>query len=93
MEKKKFAPTPEQRAAMNLKKRTLLVSAAAGSGKTSVLTKRIIKSIIDDSADLSKMLIVTFTRAAAAELKERISTALGEALAKDPKGSQARIFP
>ena len=94
MEKKAFAPTPEQEAAMNLKKRTLLVSAAAGSGKTSVLTKRIIKSIINDSADLSKMLIVTFTRAAAAELKERISTALGEALAKNPDSThlQEQLF-
>ena len=66
--------------------RTLLVSAAAGSGKTATLTERIIRRITDpqNPADLSRMLIVTFTRAAAAELRERISEALSKALANDP---------
>lgn len=78
--------TASQNTAITLHGRSLLVSAAAGSGKTSVLTERIIRSLLDpDSpADLSKMLVVTFTRAAAAELKSRISEALSEALAKDP---------
>ncbi len=79
--------TEAQTAAMNLRDKTLLVSAAAGSGKTSVLTERIIRSLTDPEhpADLSKMLIVTFTRAAAAELKARISSALSDALAEDPE--------
>ena len=66
--------------------KTLLISAAAGSGKTATLTERIIRSITaeQDPADISKMLIVTYTRSAAAELKTRIFAALGEALAKDP---------
>ena len=78
--------TPSQEAAMNLRGKTLLVSAAAGSGKTSVLTERIIRSLLDPDhpADLSKMLVVTFTRAAAAELKSRIAEALSRALAENP---------
>ena len=78
--------TKSQEAAMNLRGKTLLVSAAAGSGKTSVLTERIIRSLTDehDPADLSRLLVVTFTRAAAAELKGRIAEALTEAMAKDP---------
>ena len=78
--------TAAQEAAMTLSGKTLLVSAAAGSGKTSVLTERIIRSLTDREhpADLSRLLVVTFTRAAAAELKARIATALTEALAEDP---------
>ena len=78
--------TPSQEAAMSLRGKTLLVSAAAGSGKTSVLTERIIRSLLDKEhpADLSKMLVVTFTRAAAAELKSRIAEALSAALAENP---------
>ena len=78
--------TPSQEAAMSLRGRTLLVSAAAGSGKTSVLTERIIRTLTDkeNPADLSRLLVVTFTRAAAAELKSRIAEALTDALASDP---------
>lgn len=79
--------TTSQTAAMSLRGKTLLVSAAAGSGKTSVLTERIIRSLLDPEhpADLSRMLIVTFTRAAAAELKGRIATALSDALSEHPE--------
>ena len=78
--------TPAQSAAMSTLGRTLLISAAAGSGKTATLTERIIRRLTDPEhpAGLSRMLIVTFTRAAAAELKERISAALSDAIAKDP---------
>ncbi len=78
--------TTDQRTAIDLRGRTLLVSAAAGSGKTAVLTQRIISRLTDpeNPADISRMLVVTFTRAAASELKERISAALSEALASDP---------
>ncbi len=82
--------TDSQQKAITLKGKTLLVSAAAGSGKTSVLTQRIIQSLLDphDPADLSRMLVVTFTRAAAAELKSRISQALSDALARDPSNER-----
>ena len=78
--------TSAQLDAMNTRNKTLLVSAAAGSGKTATLTERIIRRITDKDfpADISHMLIVTFTRAAAAELRSRIFSALGDALASDP---------
>jgi len=78
--------TPAQRHAMETKGRNLLLSAAAGSGKTATLTARIIRSLTADEhpADISRLLIVTFTRAAAGELKTRISAALSQALAEHP---------
>ena len=76
--------TKEQEQVINLRDRNLLVSAAAGSGKTAVLVERIIKRItdIDNPVDIDKILVVTFTKAAAAEMRERISDAL-EALRED----------
>ena len=90
MSEKKW--TEEQKTAIEERKRTLLVSAAAGSGKTATLTERIIRSLTDeeDPSDISKMIIVTFTRAAAAELRERISSAIGSAIEKDPRNSRLR---
>ena len=84
--------TNAQRKAIEVRDKTLLVSAAAGSGKTTVLIERIIRSLTDPEhpADISRMLIVTFTRAAAAELKQRISTALSAALAERP--NDRRLF-
>jgi len=81
-----FIPTPDQALAINTRDRSVLLSAAAGSGKTATLTQRIIESLIakEDPLSLDEMLIVTFTRAAAAELRERISSALASALAEDP---------
>ena len=81
--------TDAQLLAMDTTDKTLLVSAAAGSGKTATLTERIIRRVTDTEkpADVSKMLIVTYTRTAAAELRSRIFAALGEALAKDPKNT------
>jgi len=81
-----FNPTPDQKRAIETRDRSVLLSAAAGSGKTATLTQRIIESITSKEAPLSidEMLIVTFTRAAAAELRERISSALTAALAEDP---------
>ncbi len=78
--------TAAQSAAIGTRDKTLLVSAAAGSGKTAVLTERIIQSLTDEEhpADISRMLIVTFTRAAAAQLRQKISAALSKRLALDP---------
>ncbi len=78
--------TPQQQQVIDLRNRNLLVSAAAGSGKTAVLVERIIKKITDIShpVDIDRLLIVTFTNAAAAEMRERIGLALGAALEKDP---------
>ena len=67
--------TPEQRDAIESDQPTLLVSAAAGSGKTAVLVARVLR-MLQQGGDITRMLIVTFTRAAAAEMRERISDAL-----------------
>ncbi len=82
--------TAAQLQAITDKSRRLLVSAGAGSGKTAVLTERIITRLTDPDApaDITRMLIVTFTKAAAGELKERISAALMDALAKNPTDSR-----
>ena len=78
--------TLEQQDAIDTRDKTLLVSAAAGSGKTATLTQRIIASLLDeeDPADISELLIVTFTNAAVGELKERIGKAIRTALAENP---------
>lgn len=81
--------TDAQLSAINTRDKTLLVSAAAGSGKTATLTERIIRSLTDreSPADISRMLIVTFTRASAADLKAKISKALSEKMIEDPTDS------
>lgn len=78
--------TSAQKTAIDERNRTLLVSAAAGSGKTAVLTERIIRSLCDPDhpTDISRLLVVTFTRAAAGEMRARIAKALGEALSLSP---------
>ncbi len=83
---KKIELTKSQADAVNSRNHTLLVSAAAGSGKTAVLTKRIIKLVTDkdNPINVSDLLVVTFTKAAATELRERISKAIYEALQQNP---------
>ena len=76
--------TNAQTNAIDARGSSLLVSAAAGSGKTFTLTHRIIKAITEDKRSIDRMLIVTFTRAAAGELKAKISAAIADAIAKDP---------
>lgn len=82
--------TEAQLSAINSKKKNIILSAAAGSGKTATLTERIIRLLKDESsgAELSRMLIVTFTVAAAGELKERIASALSLAIANDPQNAR-----
>ena len=78
--------TEEQQKVISLRDRNILVSAAAGSGKTAVLVERILSKITDPEApvDIDRLLIMTFTRAAAGEMKERISSAIESALYEDP---------
>ena len=73
--------TDQQKQAIGARNKTILVSAAAGSGKTATLTERIIQRITIDNADISNMLIVTFTRSAAADLKLKIFNAITSKLA------------
>ena len=84
-----WTPTPEQEIAVSELDRTLLVSAAAGAGKTSTLIQRILHSLKTGKGDLSRMLIVTFTRAAATELRERIANELSLAIAAGGAGAKA----
>lgn len=76
--------TKEQQQAIDERGRNILVAAAAGSGKTAVLVERIKKLVIEDGVPIDRMLIVTFTNAAAAEMKEKIRTALYKEIDKDP---------
>lgn len=78
--------TKEQEQVIRLRNCNILVSAAAGSGKTAVLIERILSRILDrqNPVNVDEFLIVTFTKAAAAQMKERLQRALEEALAKDP---------
>ncbi|RGD94511.1 helicase-exonuclease AddAB subunit AddA [Clostridium sp. AM25-23AC] len=78
--------TDEQKKVIETGHRNLLVSAAAGSGKTAVLVERIIRMITDPEhpVDIDKLLVMTFTNAAAAEMRERVETALGKLLDEDP---------
>lgn len=64
--------TKEQQQAINKNKSNILVAAAAGSGKTAVLVERIINKILNEKIDIDKLLVVTFTNAAASEMRERI---------------------
>ena len=78
--------TDDQKKVITLRDRNILVSAAAGSGKTAVLVERIIGRILDKNhpVDIDRMLVVTFTNAAAAEMRERIREAIEKELVKDP---------
>ena len=84
--------TDKQASAIQTRDRTLLISAAAGSGKTATLTERVICSILDADAPVAvnELLVVTFTNAAALELRERITARVGAALAEDPDNAFLR---
>lgn len=85
----KFEPTSAQKSAIEESGRAVLVSAAAGSGKTRVLTERLLRRIERD-ADIDSFLVITFTKAAAAELKSRILDEISERLAVDPDNRRLR---
>ena len=87
-----FRPTAAQSAAITARGSTVLVSAGAGSGKTKVLTERLMGYITDEQrpADLDSFLIITFTRAAAGELRGRIMDELAARLAREPGSRRLR---
>lgn len=84
--------TPQQNNAITARGRNILVSAAAGSGKTAVLVERVIKKITDSEnpVDIDKLLIVTFTNNAASEMKFRITKSLKEILRNEPFNQNAQ---
>lgn len=76
--------TDKQRDAIEARGEALLLSAAAGSGKTTVMVSRIL-SLMREGADLSRMLVVTFTRAAAASMRRKIASELAKLIAAEPE--------
>ena len=79
--------TEEQQETIDVRGASVLVSAAAGSGKTAVLVERIIKMVSDPEkpVDIDRLLVVTFTQAAAAQMRERITQALSAAVEDHPE--------
>lgn len=82
-----MAWTEEQRMAIDQRNSSILVSAAAGSGKTAVLVERILKQVLDEEnlCDIDEFLVVTFTNAAAAQMRDKISARLEQALHQRPE--------
>ena len=82
----KITFTDTQRQVIEIRDCNLLVAAAAGSGKTAVLVERIVEMVCDgeNPVDIDRLLVVTFTNAAAAQMRERVSRALNDRLALDP---------
>lgn len=85
--------TPKQKAVIDARKSSLLVSAAAGSGKTAVLVERIIQLICDrdNPVDLDRLLVMTFTNAAAAQMRERIGQALEKKMEEEPDREHLQV--
>ncbi len=82
--------TPEQEAAVRDRGGGLLVSAAAGSGKTRVLVERLLERVIQEGRRVDEFLIITFTRAAAEELRGRIARELAQAIQDQPENAHLR---
>ncbi|MDO4982642.1 MAG: helicase-exonuclease AddAB subunit AddA [Eubacteriales bacterium] len=87
-----FEPTRSQKCAIESRGSSILVSAGAGSGKTRVLTERLMAYVTDpvNPVDIDSFLIITFTRAAAGELRGRITQELSRKLAEDPSNRRLR---
>lgn len=79
--------TEEQQKVIDTRDKNILVSAAAGSGKTAVLVERIIKRVLDldNPIDIDRLLVVTFTKAAALEMKERIGASISKVAEEEPE--------
>lgn len=82
--------TPEQEAVVRDRGGGLLVSAAAGSGKTRVLVERLLERVIQEERRVDEFLIITFTRAAAEELRSRIAGELAQAIQGQPENAHLR---
>ncbi len=85
--------TEKQEQVITARNRNLLVSAAAGSGKTAVLVERIIRMITEGEKplDIDRLLVMTFTNAAAAEMRERVAAAIERKLSEEPDNEHLQI--
>ena len=77
--------TPEQIQAIETLDKSVLVSAAAGSGKTAILVERILRIILEGKANVDELLVVTFTNAAASEMKLRLASAIRKRMRENPE--------
>lgn len=93
MGKSKTTWTEEQEKAINSRDGDILVSAAAGSGKTAVLTRRIVDILLDEKNECfaDELLVVTFTKAAASEIKNRVESSIEEILLKEPYNERLKL--
>jgi len=82
--------TPQQKAAVENRGGSLLVSAAAGSGKTRVLVERLFRYVTEERHNIDDFLIITYTRAAAAELRGKIAAELSRRMGEDPSNAHLR---
>ena len=82
--------TDEQLCAITGRNQTILTAAGAGSGKTAVLVERIIRLITEDEIDIDRLLVVTFTNAAATEMKEKIIDAINKKMDEDPHNNHLK---
>ena len=85
-----FQLTEQQAAVVNNRGGALLVSAAAGSGKTRVLVERLLGRVEHEGLDIDHFLVITYTKAAAAELRSRIVEELSQRLARNPTDRHLR---
>ena len=85
-----MAWTPEQQQAIDEEGKNIIVSAGAGSGKTAVLTARVIRKL-KSGVHINELLVLTFTNAAAAEMKERISKRLSEKIKENQSSCGAKL--
>lgn len=85
-----FSPNEAQVSAIEEEGKNILVSAGAGSGKTTVLVERVIRMIIEEGVSIDSLIIVTFTKAAAAHMKEKIYSRIREALKSEALSDEAR---
>ena len=83
--------TTEQEKAIATRHKNLLVSAAAGSGKTALLIERIRRMVVDEQIPVDSLLLLTFTRAAAGEMKERLTAAFTESLRQTDPQDRERV--
>lgn len=82
--------TDDQNSAIVTKNIPVIVSAAAGSGKTAVLVERVMRTIIEDGINVSDLIVVTFTEAAASEMRSKITNAILERLEEEPQNTRLR---
>ena len=86
----KLTLTPQQQAVVENRGGSLLVSAAAGSGKTKVLVERLFRYITEEHCNVDDFLIITYTKAAAAELRSKIASELSKRIAESPRDSHLK---